>query len=85
MPGQSKPMSAPGKSAFAPVSLKLLPVRSPQSGKGGGMAEDAEDIVERDEDDYGLDPRVVQSIRVAIWASTVPVSAGLPNSGTGTP
>lgn len=32
------------------------------------MAEDAEDIVERDEDDYGLDPRVVQSIRVAIEA-----------------
>lgn len=32
------------------------------------MVENAEDAAERDEDDYGLDPRVVQSVREAVEA-----------------
>src|SRR5690606_7843512 len=69
---QSKPMSRPGKSPIAPVSLKLLPVRSRQSREGGGMAEHVQDNAEREEDDYGLDPRLVQSIREAIDAGNAP-------------
>lgn len=36
------------------------------------MAEHAQDIAERDEDDYSLDPRLVQSIRDAIDAGDAP-------------